>query len=243
MVPVPAKRRRTTAKQKAQESGCVVGYLRVSTVEQKESGLGLAAQRAAIEAACTAQQRTVVEWCVDEGVSGSVPPDERPGMARALRLLDERAAGGLVVAKLDRCSRDLHDLTGLVRRAEADGWAFVALDVGVDTATPVGRMFVGVLGSVAEFERSRIRERTREALAAKKAQGKRLGRPITRHSQASRARLRELLHDGLKLGEIAQQLNDEGYTTPTGLQWTWKHVQRTRDSLALDDQAAASAAR
>ena len=84
-------------------------------------------------------------------------------------------------------------------------------------------------------------ERVRQGLAAKKAQGARLGRPVSRQSLAARARLRELLADGLKLGEVAQQLNDEGYLTPTGLQWTWKHVQRTRDSLVLDDLAASAA--
>ncbi len=235
---IPAKQRRTSAKQKAQDSGCVVGYLRVSTQEQGESGLGLDAQRAAIEAHCQAKGWTVVEWCEDPGVSGSVDPAQRPGMARALRLLETGKAGALVVAKLDRCSRVLHHLTGLVLRADAEGWRFVALDVGVDTGTSVGRMYVGMLGSVAEFTRARISENTRDALAAKKAQGKRLGRPVTVQSHAARARLRELLEEGgLTLAAIAQQLNDEGYTTPTGLQWTWRHVQKTRDSLALDDLA------
>jgi DNA invertase Pin-like site-specific DNA recombinase len=240
MGPIPAKQRRTTAKQKAraQASTCVVGYLRCSTDEQAESGLGLDAQRAAVEAACAAKGWTVSEWCVDEGVSGSVAPADRPAMARALRLLDSREAGALVAAKVDRLARDLHDLTGLLRRAERDEWAVVALDLGVDTTTPVGRMLVGILGSVAEWERATIRQRTRDALAAKKAGGARLGRPVSAESAPARNRLRELLHDRLPLGTIAATLNAEGYTTPTGLRWTWRHVQKTRDSLALDDLAA-----
>jgi DNA invertase Pin-like site-specific DNA recombinase len=242
MGPIPAPHRRTsaTAKAKARAATCAVGYLRVSTREQAESGLGLDAQRAAVEAACAAKGWTVAEWCVDEGVSGSVAPGDRPAMATALRLLDSREAGALVAAKVDRIARDLHDLTGLLRRADGDGWAVVALDLGVDTTTPVGRMLVGILGSVAEWERCRISERTREALAAKKAAGARLGRPVSAQAQPARARLRELLHDRLPLVDIAATLNDEGFTTPTGLQWTWRHVQRTRDSLVLDDLAAAA---
>ena len=240
MGPIPAKQRRTSAKQKAraQAATCVVGYLRCSTDEQAESGLGLDAQRAAVEAACAAKGWTVTEWAVDEGVSGSVAPADRPAMARALRLLDGREAGALVAAKVDRIARDLHDLTGLLRRADEDGWAIVALDLGVDTTTPVGRMLVGILGSVAEWERSVIRQRTRDALAAKKASGARLGRPVSAEAAPARARLRELLHERLPLATVAATLNDEGYTTPTGLRWTWRHVQKTRDSLALDDLAS-----
>jgi DNA invertase Pin-like site-specific DNA recombinase len=241
-VPVPAKQRRTSAraKAKAQAADRVVGYLRCSTDEQADSGLGLDAQRAAVEAACAAKGWTVTDWVVDEGVSGSVPPADRPAMARALRLLDGGEAGALVAAKVDRIARDLHDLTGLLRRADDDGWAVVALDLGVDTTTPVGRMLIGILGSVAEWERATIRQRTRDALAAKKAAGARLGRPVSPESLPARARLRELLHDRMPLAAIADTLNAEGYTTPTGLAWTWRHVQKTRDSLALDDEATAA---
>ena len=238
MTPIPPTPRRTSARQKAREQAGVVGYLRCSTVEQAESGLGLDAQRAAIESACAAKGWTVTYWAIDDGVSGSVAPADRPAMAKALRLLDACEAGALVAAKVDRIARDLHDLTGLLRRADDDGWAIVALDLGVDTTTPVGRMLVGILGSVAEWERATISQRTKDALAAKKAAGARLGGPISPASQPARARLRELLHERLTFAKIADTLNAEGYTTPTGLAWTWRHVQKTRDSLALDDLAA-----
>jgi DNA invertase Pin-like site-specific DNA recombinase len=99
-------------------------------------------------------------------------------------------------------------------------------------------MSVGILGSVAEWERATIRQRTRDALAAKKAAGARLGRPVSAGAQPARARLRELLHHRQPLATVAATLNAEGYSTPTGLAWTWRHVQKTRDSLALDDLAA-----
>lgn len=239
LYPIPPTQRRTSAKRKARERAAarVVGYVRCSTDEQAESGLGLDAQRAAVEAACAGKGWTVTEWAIDGGVSGSIAPADRPAMARALRLLESGEAAALVAAKVDRIARDLHDLTGLLRRADGDGWAIVALDLGVDTTTPVGRMLVGILGSVAEWERATIRQRTRDALAAKKANGARLGRPVSAESQPARARLRELLHERHTFAAIAATLNAEGHTTPTGLAWTWRHVQKTRDSLALDDVA------
>ena len=68
-------------------------------------------------------------------------------------------------------------------------------------------MLVGILGSVAEWERATIRQRTRDALAAKKAQGARLGRPVSAEAQPSPCRLRELLHDQLPLATVAATLN------------------------------------
>src|SRR5690348_14520261 len=142
---LPAKRQRASARDKArrQSATSVVGYLRCSTEEQADSGLGVAAQRAAIEAGCASKGWTVAQWALDDGVSGSVAPRDRRAMAEALRALESGQAGALVAAKVDRLARDLHDLTGLLRDAERQRWALVALDLGVDTTTPVGRMLVG----------------------------------------------------------------------------------------------------
>lgn len=82
--------------------------------------------------------------------------------------------------------------------------------------------------------RQDIRELTRLGLARAKARGARLGRPVSAESAPARARLRELLHERQPLGAIADTMNVEGYTTSTGLRWTWRHVQKTRDSLVLD---------
>lgn len=94
---------------------------------------------------------------------------------------NELLAGGeaqaLVVAKLDRLSRSLLDFAALMERAEAEGWAVITLDLGVDTSTPAGEMLVSVLASFAQYERRLIGQRTREGLAQKRAQGVQLGRP------------------------------------------------------------------
>lgn len=234
----PVERRRTARVRREEAAGQVVGYLRVSTQEQAESGLGLEAQRTAIQAAATARGWAVT-WCTDEGVSGSVAPADRPGMREALALLDSGEAGALVVAKLDRCSRDSHDFTGLLKKAGREEWAFVALDLGVDTSTPVGRLVAEMMVAVAQWERTVIAQRTKDALAAKKAAGARLGRPVAT-SPEIRQRIRDLRHGGLSLQAIADILNAEGIETVRGCAWTWHNVRRTVESLRLDDAARAA---
>src|SRR3954471_11634226 len=116
----------------------VVGYVRVSTSEQGDSGAGLAAQRAAILTECKRRGWHLVEVIEDAGYSAK--DMRRPGVQEALRVLAERDASALVVAKLDRLSRSMLDFTTMMSKAQRQGWALVALDLGVDTSTPSGEM-------------------------------------------------------------------------------------------------------
>ncbi len=94
------------------------------------------------------------------------------------QLLEEIGPGDiLVVARLDRLSRSLIDFVDLMQIANRQRWQIVALDLGVDTTTPAGQMLANVMASFAEYERQLIGERTRVALAAKKAAGHKLGGP------------------------------------------------------------------
>ncbi len=158
-------------------SGCVVAYLRVSTAEQVLSGAGLDAQRQAITAYAERTGITVDRWCIDEGMSGSMSPLQRPAMTEALGMLGDCRSGVLIVAKLDRLARKAMDLLALRDLAEAQGWALSAADGSIDMASPHGRAMTKCHGRLAgQLERDLIRGRTREALAAKKAQGVRQGR-------------------------------------------------------------------
>lgn len=191
----------------------VVGYIRVSTAEQADSGAGLAAQNEAIQAAVEARGWRLVAICEDRGISGK--STRRPGLDRALRLLDHHEAQALVVAKLDRLSRSIVDFVGLMDHAQRKQWAVVALDLGVDTTTPQGEVIANIMASFAQFERRLIGQRTKDALAAKRRQGVILGRPPTL-SMDLRLRLRGMRESGMTLQAIATRLNDEHVPTAQG---------------------------
>lgn len=190
----------------------VVGYVRVSTEEQGVSGLGLEAQRKAIADECARRDWNLVR-IEEDMLSGRTL--NRPGLQRAL---DAQASGevqGIVVAKLDRLSRSIVDFAGLLDRARRGGWNVVALDLGVDLSTPSGEFLANVMASAAQWERRIIGARTRDALAARKARGERLGRPVSIPTDVTN-RVRELRARGSTLQAICSQLNAESVPTPRG---------------------------
>lgn len=213
-----------------------VGYLRCSTGEQADSGAGLAAQRAAISAEADRRGWTV-RWIEDAGYSGK--DLNRPGLAEALNLLVAGEASGLVVAKLDRVSRSVQDFAALMETARRHGWSLVALDLGVDTTTPAGELVANVMAAVAQWERRVIGGRTAEALAARKAQGVRLGRPVATPADV-RDRIAELAASGASHAAIARILNAENVPTATGARWFRSSVRKVLLSVALDTETASA---
>lgn len=194
-----------------------VGYVRVSTEEQASSGLGLAAQRAAILAEAERRGWTLINVIEDAGYSGK--DLRRPGIMAALAALRDHEAATLVVAKLDRLSRSMLDFAGILDRATREHWAVVALDLGVDTTTPSGEMMANVLATFAQFERRIISERTKVALAQVKLHGSKSGRPLGRPVNMSdevRARIVSERAAGQNVSAIARQLTAEGVPTAQG---------------------------
>ena len=191
----------------------VTGYVRVSTDEQADSGAGIEAQRRAIIAECERRGWTLVDVIEDAGYSAK--DLRRPGIQLALEELKARRTSALVVAKLDRLSRSMLDFAGIMQTAQRQGWALVALDLGVDTSTPSGEMMASVLASFAQYERRLISQRTRDALAVKRSQGVRLGRPRALDPKV-RARVRGLRSRGWSFARIADKLNAEGVPTAHG---------------------------
>jgi len=203
----------------------VIAYTRVSTSEQADSGAGLEAQRAAIlaEAERRGWQEADLTFVEDAGYSGK--DLNRPGIAAALDALRHHRADALVVSKLDRLSRSMLDFAGLMDRASREKWALVALDVGVDTTTPQGEMVAAVMAVFAQFERRLIGERTKAALAVKKAAGVRLGRPRLIPEEIV-ARIVAERSSGATLRAIADGLNrDSVPTAMRGRQWWVATVQ------------------
>jgi DNA invertase Pin-like site-specific DNA recombinase len=200
------------------EPTAVVGYVRCSTEEQADSGLGLAAQRAAIESETTRRGWTLAALHEDAGASGKSTKG-RAGLAAALAAVESGQAAAIVVAKLDRLSRSLADFATLMTRAQAEGWNLVALDLGIDLHTAAGEFMANVMASAAQWERRIIGQRTRDALAVRRAEGVQLGRPRTL-APATRDRILAAHQAGEGWSAIARALNnDEVPTAHGGARW------------------------
>ena len=206
-------------------------YLRVSTDEQAASGLGLEAQRDACEARARALGATSVSVFADEGVSGSTPVAERPGLGAALDAL--RAGDLFLVAKRDRLARD-YMMAGWVDLAVARSGARLvsAAGEGTDSDDPMSRVMRVIVDAFAQYERDMIRARTAAALKAKRARGEKTGGSIPfgyrvasteigpkglrkilapdPGEQAAIGRMRDLRAQGLGFRRIAEQLAREG---------------------------------
>ena len=200
-----------------------IAYARVSTDEQGKSGAGLAAQRSAIEAEAERRGWQLVDLIEDVASGKDL---KRPGVGDALERMARGEADVLVVAKLDRLSRSLLDFAGVVDTAKRQGWSLVALDLGLDMSTPAGQLMANILGSFAEYERQLIGQRTKDGLAARRAAGVRLGRPVSL-DPAIRARIRDERAAGRSFRAIAELLNAEGVPTAQGgSQWWPKTVRQ-----------------
>jgi DNA invertase Pin-like site-specific DNA recombinase len=216
-------------------SSRVLAYVRVSTEEQRASGLGLADQRAVIERAAVSRGWADVEFISDEGVSAKNL--SRPGIAGALEQLAAGEASVLVVSKLDRLSRSLLDFANLMDTAKRQGWEVVALDLAIDTSTPSGALMANVMASFAQFERQLIGQRTSAALQAKKAAGHRLGRPRSLDPAIAQRIVVERA-GGSSLTAIARGLNEDGVPTARGgRSWLPATVAASLRSTALDREA------
>lgn len=224
--------KRVTRTRPTAPTGTAVAYLRVSTAEQADSGLGLDAQRRTIEDHAAARGITIVEWFTDAGVSGTTLPSKRPAMNEALSILAERRASILLAAKLDRVSRSIKDALNLDHLATTQGWSVTTVDMMMDTSTPAGRAAMNMLLVFAQFERDMISQRTRDALAERKAQGAQLGNPSQVPIEVVERICREA-YDGASLRTIAADLMADGIPTGSGSPtWHPAQVRRVLDGKA-----------
>jgi DNA invertase Pin-like site-specific DNA recombinase len=187
----------------------------VSTEEQASSGAGIEAQRTAIlaEAERRGWREADIQFIEDLGYSGKNA--NRPGLQLALEALRRGEAKALVVGKMDRLSRSLLDFVQIMATAQKQGWSLIALDAPVDPSTPAGEALVSVLATFSQLERRLIGQRTKDALAVKKHEGVRLGRP-TALPDAVRERIKRERAKKKTLAAIAQSLNDDGVPTAQG---------------------------
>lgn len=218
-----------------------VAYYRVSTAAQGRSGLGLEAQREAVESLCASRGWELIAPPFTEVESGK--RNDRPELAKALHRA-KVTGSTLVVAKLDRLSRSAAFLTTL-QEAKVP---FIAADM-----PDMNEAVVGIMAIIARTERQATSDRTKAALQAAKARGQRLGNPngaaalrraqkgnsdaldVVRSNASARAeQMRPIIEDmqarGIaSLGGLAAALNDGGFVTARGGQW---HASSVRNLLA-----------
>jgi DNA invertase Pin-like site-specific DNA recombinase len=205
-----------------------IAYYRVSTARQGKSGLGIEAQKAAVQRFAEAEAIEVIAERIEiETGKGADALDRRPELAAALAQA-RKAKCPVIVAKLDRLSRNVHFISGLM----AHRVPFIVAELGAD-ADP---FMLHLYAALAEKERALISQRTKAALAAKKAAGARLGNPraaeaAAKAHAANRAGadqfaanvlpiVREIQNSGLTtLRDIAAALNARGVRTARGGQW------------------------
>ena len=206
------------AKRAIQRSQAAIGYTRVSTDDQVDSRASLIHQQSVIEAEAKGHAWELSAIYSDEGISAKSMTG-RNGLAECLHLLEMGEASILVVHKLDRLARSVADFATLVRLAERQGWAIFISDLQIDMTTPTGGLMANISASVAEWERRIISQRTKDALAVKKAQGVKLGKPRQLAPEVAQ-RIQAERQAGRTLQAIANSLNDESITTPTGKIWS-----------------------
>ncbi len=167
----------------------IIGYARTSTTEQVA---GLEAQERDLKAA--GAERLFKEQTSSVGT--------RKALEDAIEF--SREGDALVVTKLDRLARSVGHLVELVERLERKKVSLRILGMGVDTATPTGRLMLNLLGSISQFEREVMLERQREGIAKAKAEGKYKGRAPTAREKTPQ--ILKLEQDGVTREEIAAKL-------------------------------------
>ena len=150
-----------------------VGYIRVSTQEQAQEGMSLAAQEARIKAYCEAKGWNLLRVYRDEGVSGKSL--NRPGIQSLISDLEDDGVDVVVILKLDRLTRSVRDLGALIDDL-FKGRSLATVQEGLDTSTASGEFVINMLGSVAQWERKAIGERTSTVLRYKQERGEWCGR-------------------------------------------------------------------
>ena len=223
-----------------------VTYYRVSTAKQGKSGLGLEAQRHAVEEFLRTNNWELIGEFV-EVESGKV--DQRPQLEAALAHCDLTGAT-LIVAKLDRLSRNVAFLATL----QDSGTRFLAVDM-----PEANELTIHIMAAVAQAERKAISKRTKEALAAAKARGAKLGgsrgnmadllkgpaASATARSQTSRQRAEKVMaqvkqlqaRGAISLRQIATALNERGIVAPRGGSWGAAQVKAVMDKCQQGDAA------
>jgi len=215
-----------------------VGYVRVSTEEQSREGVSLDTQAAKIRAYADLHDMDLVGIIEDAGISGK-SIKARPGIRAVLEMVKARKVDAVIVYKLDRLARNTIECLEMAKLMDKSGCAEHSISEKLDTQSALGRFFFTLTASLAEMERGLISERTKAALAQKRANGEKTGgdcpygyKAVNGKLVADMAeqrlisRIRELKGNGLSLRKIVAALEADGYRTRKGTKITKTQVER-----------------
>lgn len=214
-----------------------IGYIRVSTEQQAESGLGLDAQQASLQTAASRLRMELLKTFVDAGTSGGLSIENRPVLLDAVASL--KRGDVLLIAKRDRLGRDVIAVAMIERLVAKRGARVVsAAGEGTDSDDPAALLMRRLIDSFAEYERALIAARTRSALAAKRRRGERVSGIVPfgfrfaeerlereEGEQRTLALIRALRGSGASLRAIAAALNEQGILTRSGASWRFEYVR------------------
>ena len=225
-----------------------VAYVRVSTQDQATEGVSIDAQEARVAAYCTAMGWPVSEVIRDAGESAKSL--QRPGMARVLADVRAGIVERVVIVKLDRLTRSVRDLGDVLDLFAKSDAALVSVGESLDTSSACGRLILNVMGSIAQWEREAIGERTSTALAHKRQHRRAYGAtpfgyvrvadaliPEPREQAALEEAVR-MDREGASFREIAARLGEIGVMPHRGAKWHASSVRAVLRSKMATEAAS-----
>lgn len=213
-------------------------YIRVSTDEQAKEGYSLSAQRERLKAFCIAQDWHDFKFYVEEGVSGRTT--KRPKLKELLQHVEQGMIKTLLVYRLDRLTRSVRDLHNLLDKLEKNGCTFKSATEIYDTSTAMGRMFITIIASIAQWESENLGERVRMGQVEKARQGEWGAQPPFGYDKVNKRLVinleqREILLDmiekvksGYSMRKLALYLEGTEIRPVRGKRW---HITSIRDML------------
>lgn len=222
----------------------IIGYVRVSTLEQREEGISLEAQQHKINAYCTVKDWLLTEVIIDDGISAKNL--NRPGIEILISKVYAKEIKTVVVCKLDRLTRSVADLNKLLELFNKYDVALVSLAESLDATTATGRLMMNLLASVSQWEREIIGERTKEAISFLKEQEKIYSRPVFGYienngvmekdleDEKTLKLIKELKKQGCSYRKIAGELNYREVKTKRSGRWHANTIRRILINQEVD---------
>jgi len=213
----------------------VIGYLRVSSVVQRDKGNSIKMQLKKIEEYCSLNDFQLVDVFRDEGISG-MSIDKRDGYKSMLSFIEENDVEGIVVWSLSRLGRRLRDVIDFMDVLKHQNIKFYSVKEGLSNDDNVGGLIMNILGSINEFEVGVIRERIIAVKRDKKERGEVYGRlvygydnnggkmEVNPFEMSVVRRIKNLRSRGYSWNKISNRLNDDGIVTKDGNKWYMSSV-------------------